>query len=177
MSAKIIPVSGSVKPESETSKRMTAYKEVITYDSNGEMLSDVVRKPYKPNGGGFVLSYTEKMCEFLERTKQGATVRVFVYIAHHQQYGNDGVWGYRCSHKYLKQVLSLDRKSIYNALSALKEQYLIHELIADGVSEFMVNPQYVTVGTDKKARIREWNLRWEEENKRRNASLVYSSRS
>ena len=104
-------------------------------------------------------------------------MRVFVYIAHHQQYGNDGVWGYRCSHKYLKQVLSLDRKTIYNALSALKEQYLVHELIADGVSEFMVNPQYVTVGTDKKARVREWNMRWEEENRRRNASLVYSSRS
>lgn len=163
MSSKIIPINGVEKPESETNKRQTKYKEVITYDSNGEILSDVVRQPYKPNGSGFVLSYTEKMCEFLEKTKQGSTVRLFLYIAHHQGYGNDGVYGYRCSHKFLHQVLSLDRKSVYNALAELKKDFLVNEIVVDGVSEFMVNPNYVTIGTDKKSRVREWSRRWQEE--------------
>ena len=163
MSSKIIPINGVEKPESETNKRQTKYKEVITYDSNGEILSDVVRQPYKPNGSGFVLSYTEKMCEFLEKTKQGATVRLFLYIAHHQGYGNDGVFGYRCSHKFLHQVLNLDRKSVYNALAELKKDFLVNEIVVDGVSEFMVNPNYVTIGTDKKSRVREWSRRWQVE--------------
>lgn len=163
MSHKIIPLNGVEKPESETSKRQIKYKEVITYDSNGEMLSDVIRQPYKPNGSGFVLSYTEKMCEFLEKTKQGATVRIFLYIAHHQGYGNDGVYGFRCSHKYLHQVLNLDPKTVYTSLSALKKDFLVNETIVNGVSEFMVNPNYITIGTDKKARVREWSRRWQVE--------------
>lgn len=107
-----------------------------------------------------MLSYTEKMCEFLEKTKQGATVRLFLYIAHHQNYGNDGVYGYRCSHKFLYKILGLDRKSVYNALAELKRNYLVHELFINGVYEFMVNPDYITIGTDKKMRVKEWNRRW-----------------
>ena len=143
-----------------------AYTETRAYDTNGELIFDTTRKaaPSK-NGGGFVLSYTEKMCEFLEKTKRGATVRVFLYIAHHQNYGQDGIYGYRCSHKYLRQVLSLDRKSIYNALDELKDAYLVVETKEDGTTEFMVNPNYVTIGQDKKARVREWNARWERVNK------------
>lgn len=173
MSLKILPMHTVEKPASERAKASAAYQETITYDENGEVLSDVLRKPFKPNGGGFVLSYTEKMCEFLEKTRQGSVVRVFLYLAHHQQYGVDGVFGYRCSHKYLQKVLGLDRKSVYNALSALKSNYLVHEGFFDGVSEFMVNPQYVTIGQDKKSRVREWNARWEVSNKQ----LVLKARS
>ena len=113
------------------------------------------------NGSGFVISYTAKMCDFISTTKQGSVVRLFVYLAHNQQYGTDGkTFGYRCSHKYLQQVLSLDKKSIYNALQYLKENFLVLETREEGSSEFMVNPQYVTIGTDKKARLKVWNERW-----------------
>lgn len=160
MKEKVLPLHSDIAPASCEANSRVVYQETITYDENGEVIADVVRKPFKPNGGGFVLSYTEKMCEFLEKTRQGATVRLFLYLAHHQQYGNDGVFGYRCSHKYLQKVLGVDRKTIYNALSALKSDYLVHEGQFDGVTEFMVNPQYVTVGQDRKSRVREWNERW-----------------
>lgn len=139
-----------------------AYKEIIATNADGEIVSDVFVKPkVSQNGSGFVISYTEKMSDFIAKCNVGATVRVFLYIAHHQSYGVDGMFGYRCSHKFLQQVLNLDRKSIYNALRYLKDNFLVHEDKIDGCTEFMVNPQYVTVGGDKKARIVEWNLRWE----------------
>ena len=165
MSKKVLPMNIEEKPLKRVDEVGNAakvvYKETIAYDENGEIVYDTVKKPRWQNGGGFVISYTEKMCEFLEKCSVCSTVRVFLYIAHHQQYGTGGIYGYRCSHKYLQQVLRLDRKSVYNALSSLKEQFLVNESRIDGQVEFMVNPNYVTIGSDKKSRMREWNLRWE----------------
>ena len=171
MGKKVVSINGGEQLETPLSMSQVSFRQVISYDKDGQVVADVLRPAFKPNGGGFVLSYTEKMCEFLERTKHGATVRVFLYIAHHQNYGNDGVFGYRCSHKFLRQALRLDRKSIYNALKELKDEYLVNEIVVDGVSEFMVNPQYVTIGIDKKIRTRVWNKRWEMENRKRVATL------
>lgn len=159
----------SSAPVSLEMKSSVAYKEVISYNEDGEVVSDVMTRKKSPNGGGFVISYTESMSEFLEKTKQGATVRIFLYLAHHQQYGHNGVFGYRCSHKFLQQVLNLDRKTVYSALTALKEQFLVNESKIDGYTEFMVNPRYVTIGSERKSRDREWNRRWEEHWKRVNS--------
>ena len=137
------------------------YKQVITTDENGEVISDVSALVRKKNGSGFVLSYTAKMCEFLEKTSQGSIVRVFLYIAHHQNYGKDGVFGYRTTRQYLSKVLRLNPKTVYDALEYLLSEFLIVENRFDGVLEFMVNPAYVTVGADKKIRETEWSLRWQ----------------
>lgn len=161
-----------VSLEEVGNERKIASKRMVAYDENGEIVYDVIKRPHWQNGGGFVLSYTEKMCEFLETVSAGATVRVFLYLAHHQGYGQDSVFGYRCSHKFLQQVLKLDRKSIYNALCYLKENFLVHEGRFDGVAEFMVNPNYVTIGTDKKRRLAEWNARWAAYWKEKNSKLV-----
>lgn len=135
--------------------------ETIRYGENGQIIADVVRKVRSQNGGGWVISYTSKMCDFLAETKQGSIVRLFLYLAHNQQFGSDGkTFGYRCTHKFLQQVLSLDRKSVYNALSYLKEKFLVIETREEGTPEFMVNPNYVTIGTDKKKRMTVWNARW-----------------
>ncbi len=140
----------------------TVYTEYIQYDENGEVLVDLVKKSSPRNGSGFVISYTTKMCDFIASTRQGAYVRVFVYIAHNQQFGVEGkAFGYRCSHKFLQQVLGVDPKTIYNALKYLKDKFLLIETVEEGCTEFMVNPDYVTIGSDKKARMREWNRRWE----------------
>ena len=136
--------------------------QTIKYDENGNVLVDTVRKNRSMNGSGFVISYTAKMLEFIESTRQGSVVRLFLYLAHNQNYGTEGkTFGYRCSHKFLQQVLGLDRKSVYNAIAFLKENFLLIETREDGSSEFMVNPNYVTIGTDKKTRLRVWNERWE----------------
>lgn len=136
--------------------------ETVRYDENGEVIVDTVRKIRSKNGSGFVISYTAKMLEFIESTRQGSVVRLFLYLAHNQNYGTEGkTFGYRCSHKFLQQVLGLDRKSVYNAIAYLKEKFLLIETSEDGSTEFMVNPNYVTIGADKKARMRVWNERWE----------------
>lgn len=135
--------------------------ETTTYDNEGEIVRSVIRKKKYLNGSGFVISYTAKMLDFIANTRQGATVRVFLYLAHNQNYGTDDkTFGYRCSHKYLQQILGLDKKSIYNAITYLKDNFLIVETREDGQSEFMVNPNYVTIGQDKKRRMGIWNARW-----------------
>lgn len=135
--------------------------EFIRYDENGDVIADTVRKSRSQNGSGFVISYTAKMCDFVVKTTQGSVVRLFVYLAHNQQFGVDGQpYGCRCSHKFLRQLLGVDKKTIYNALKYLKDNFLVIETEESGQSEFMVNPDYVTIGTDKRARMREWNERW-----------------
>lgn len=168
-------VIGLVREEMENARRVE-YKRSIAYDQNGEVIYDVKRKPAWQNGGGFVISYTEKMCDFIAETGVGSTVRVFLYIAHHQNYGVDGVFGYRCTHKYLQQVLRLDRKSVYNALKYLKDKFLIHEGKFAGATEFMVNPAYVTIGTEKKKRVTEWNNRWASYWKKKHKAIVAACR-
>lgn len=133
----------------------------IAYNADGEVVYDVAHKPVKSrNGSGFVISYTEKMCDFLSEVRTGSVVRVFLYIAHHQNYGVDGVFGYRCTHKYLQKVLGLDKSTLWDALTFLKDRFLVHVGKFDGATEFMVNPAYVTMGSDKRARVKEWNERW-----------------
>lgn len=187
MKKKVVPISNAqdlhsavdstaevvrrAREEAENAQRVE-YKRSIAYDQNGEVIYDVKKKPAWQNGGGFVISYTEKMCDFIAETGVGSTVRVFLYIAHHQNYGVDGVFGYRCTHKYLQQVLRLDRKSVYNALRYLKDKFLIHEGKFAGSTEFMVNPAYVTIGTEKKKRVAEWNKRWEKSWKKKHSSIV-----
>lgn len=152
----------SFKSESSNSKPdlHPAWVQVTRYNSAGEVLSEVTLADKKQNGSGFVISYTEEMSSFIETHSAGSVVRIFLYIAHHQQYGTNGVYGFRCSHKFLRQVLNLDKKTVYNAMQELKDNFLVHELRVDGVSEFMVNPNYITMGREKKDRMREWNARW-----------------
>ena len=168
-------VVGLAREEVENTRRVE-YKRSIAYDEDGEVIYDVKRKPAWQNGGGFVISYTEKMCDFIAETGVGSIVRVFLFIAHHQNYGVDGVYGYRCTHKYLQQVLRLDRKSVYNALKYLKDKFLIHEGRFAGSTEFMVNPAYVTIGTEKKKRVAEWNKRWADQWKKKHKAIISACR-
>ena len=130
-------------------------------NEDGEVVYDnLKRRGLSQNGSGFVISYTEKMCEFLRKCSTGSHVRLFVYLAHNQGYGDNGVFGYRCDRKFLMAVLGIDRKTLYRALQYLEQEVLVLESRIDGQSEFMVNPNYVTIGRDKKARMAVWNNRW-----------------
>ena len=127
----------------------------------GEIISESTRPIVSQNGSGWVISYTEKMCEFLTKVTSPTVIRLFLILAHRQNYGTNGIYGYRCTKKYLRELLRVDRKTIYDALEYLKANFLVVENRFDGQTEFMVNPEYVTIGTDKKARLREWSQRWE----------------
>lgn len=156
----INPESDSfVSAYDDTSSKSVSYKEVIGYDADGQVLYDVVQRPRYQNGRGFVISYTAKLNEFLCRVSTGSIVRVFLYIAHNQSYGENGQFGFRCSHKHIEQALRLDRTTVWDALKYLKDNRLVNETRVDGCPEFMVNPDYVTIGADKKLRVRVWQSR------------------
>lgn len=144
----------------EVNIRSVKYKETTAYDENGEVVYSYTQKPKHANGSGFVISYTEKMNQFLIETESPTSIRVFMYLAHNQSFGNSGIYGFRCSRKHLQNVLKISRISLWRSLSYLKDKFLVHEATIDGQTEFMVNPSYVTIGTDKKSRVREWELRW-----------------
>lgn len=140
-------------------------------DENGEVVYDILkRRGQTENGSGFVISYTEQMTDFIVKTRVSSVVRVFVYLAHNQQYANSGQFGYRCSRKHLEDVLQLDRKSVYSSLKFLEEQFLVLETRINGQSEFMVNPKYVTIGKSRREREVEWSRRWAEHWKKTKSS-------
>lgn len=139
--------------------RSVSYKEVIGYDAEGQVIYDTIQRPRYQNGRGFVISYTAKLNEFLMRVSTGSIVRVFLYIAHNQSYGQNGQFGFRCTHKHIEQALRLDRTTVWDALKFLKDKGLVTETRIDGCPEFMVNPEYVTIGADKNLRVREWTRR------------------
>lgn len=145
----------------EDSPRVVS-KQTIGYDANGEIVFEMTRKPFRANGSGFVVSYTDKICELLSKVRTGSVIRVFFFIAHHQQYGSDGKqFGYRCSHKHIEESLDLDKSVVWDALKYLRDNFLVLESKVEGFSEFMVNPNYITIGSNKKERLREWSRRWE----------------
>ena len=139
-------------------KEKIVYKETIGLDANGEVIFDVIKKNCWENGNGFVISYSAPICELVEMNPTISAFRLFTYIAHNQQYGEDGLhFGFSCTKTHLREKLKLDRKSVYSALKWLKENHLVLETKVNGNREFMVNPYYVTVGSRKKKRIKEWN--------------------
>ena len=142
-------------------KAKIAYRQSIGIDENGEIIYDVLKKNCWQNGSGFVISYSDKICNLIENVPTGSVLRVFFYIAHNQQYGDDDAhFGYACTRKFLQEKLNLkQQKSVFSALKWLKDNFLINETKVNGVPEFMVNPDYVTIGTKKKKREIEWNRR------------------
>ena len=101
------------------------------------------------------------MLDFIKKVPTASVLRVFLYLAHHQAYGNDGIFGFRCSRQHLSDALGITRRSVYGALDYLIHEFLVNEIRVAGTLEFMVNPAYVTVGSDRKARDKEWSQRWE----------------
>ena len=153
-SKKIIPLETG-------SDNQQPYKQTITYDSDGNILKRSAPHKISQNGSGFVISYTDKMLELLSSVTSPSALKIFLYIAHKQGYGNP-IFGYRCTKKHLSEVLKIERTTVWDALNYLREKFLVLESVVDGQSEFMVNPSYITIGSDKKSRLREWSRRWEE---------------
>lgn len=151
------------KNSSDSAEKSKAkFKSVKIIDEDGEIIKESFKPVARGNGSGFVISYTAKMLEFIQKVSTASTLRVFLYLAHNQHYGtDDGMFGFRCTRKYLTEILRLDRKSVYSALTYLIDNFLVVENRFNGQDEYMVNPDYITIGGDKKAREREWSRRWQ----------------
>lgn len=133
-------------------------KQVITLDVDGNEISKSTTRITTQNGSGFVLSYSDKLCDLVSKVTQPTILRVFIYLSHNQSYEG----GFRVSRKHISEALNLDPKSVYSALKWLQNNFLVLESRIDGQTEIMVNPNYVTVGRDKKARLQLWSERWQD---------------
>ena len=146
----------------QNSKRSTLRSYTITDVDTGEILSEKTWFGGNTNGGGFCMVYTEETARLIERVTEPTILRIFFYLAMGQDYGTDGKpFGMICTKREVQEKLKVAKTSVINAFNWLKENAVIHESSYHGVSEFMVNPRYVTVGKDKDYRQKEWLRRWE----------------
>ncbi len=134
------------------------FTEVITYDERGDMVS---RKMFKGsrNGKGWCMMYTDKVTDLILKCPSGATVKVFMLLAMGQQFDERGCITTKTA---VQEKLGITKPTCLAAFKWLKENFIINEYKNDGgYTEFMVNPEYVSIGKDKKKRQREWVRRWQ----------------
>lgn len=127
-------------------------KQVTVYDEHsGEIVHEVTTRG-SPNGKGWVIMYTEKTMELMKRCT-GSTFKVFGFLACGQQFEERGVI---TTKKAVADYFGMTKKTVLEAFKWLKENHIISEVNHNGVSEFLVNPDYVTIGRDKKKRQKVW---------------------
>lgn len=128
----------------------------IIDDETGELLREVFSKGSQ-NGKGFVLMYTDKVVDLILKCPSAATLKVFLLLSMGQQFEERGVI---TTKKAVADKLGITKPTCLDAFKWLKDNFVINEFRVDGHTEFMVNPAFVTVGKDKKKRLKEWQRRW-----------------
>lgn len=132
-------------------------KQTSIYDGEtGELIRETTSKG-SPNGRGWVMMYTDNVQELLLKCNSAATLKVFMLLAVNQKFEERG---YITTKAAVQEKLGITKKTCIEAFNWLKENMVINEIRVNGCTEFMVNPRYVTVGRDKKAREKEWVKRW-----------------
>lgn len=125
----------------------------------GEVLYDVTKLGRRSsNGRGWVIMYTEKVTNLLLKCPSYATFKVFTLLAMGQQFEEKGMV---TTKKAVQEKLEITKKTCIEAFKWLKENYIVNECKIDGHTEFMVNPNYVTVGRNRDKRMKEWIRRWD----------------
>lgn len=125
----------------------------------GEILYDVTKLGRKSsNGRGWVIMYTDKVTNLLLKCPSYATFKVFTLLAMGQRFEEKGMV---TTKKAVQEKLEITKKTCIEAFKWLKENYIVNECKIDGYTEFMVNPNYVTVGRNHDKRMKEWIRRWD----------------
>lgn len=127
----------------------------ISDKDTGEILSESVSVG-NPNGRGFVLMYTEKVQSLILKCPSAATLKVFMLLSMGQQFEERGMV---TTKKAVQEKLQITKPTCLEAFKWLRENGIVLESKIDGHTEFMINPDYVTVGRDKKKRMKEWERR------------------
>lgn len=125
-------------------------------ESTGEVIYASETKG-SPNGKGWVIMYTDKVQKLIVDCPSAATLKVFMLLSMGQKFEERGVV---TTKKAVQEKLGITKPTCLEAFKWLKENFIINEIKVNGCSEFMVNPAYVTIGRDKKKRLKEWNRRW-----------------
>ena len=145
----------------EENKKSTtiAYREAIAYDESGGVVFDALYKPHSQNGSGWMITYTNTNEELLKKVTSPSILRIFFYFSIRQSYDIENGGGFKCTRRYLQETLHLTKKTVISSLKWLEENFLIKEAIINGQSDFLVNPDFATIGKNKKDRVNEWNRR------------------
>ena len=132
---------------------MRVIKTDIVDSETGEVF--VSRTMYgNNNGSGWVVSYLKASELLARRCDSVVTFRVFhLLISRMTAFDGSGI---SVSRKWIQDTLSVSRKSVYNALQWLFDNDILVESVVDGRSEFFFNPEYVTLGKDRAARIKRY---------------------
>lgn len=126
--------------------------------ADGALVSTKFSKAKSSNGKGWSIMYNDKIMQLVQNCTSAATLRVFMLLATGQQFEEKG---YITTKKAVQEKLHIDKSTCLAAFKWLKENFIINEYRNEGgYTEYMVNPEYVTVGKDKKKRQREWLRRW-----------------
>lgn len=127
-------------------------KQVTVYDEDtGEIVNEVTSRG-SPNGRGWVIMYSDRTSELFKQCT-GSVARVFGYLACNQNFEERGFIGTK---KNVQEALGMTKSTCIEAFKWLKEHHIISEVNHNGVSEFLINPDYVTVGRDKRKRQKAW---------------------
>lgn len=128
-------------------------RQVRVFDEDtGEMVNEVTTRG-SPNGKGWVIMYTAKTLNLMQQCT-GSTFKVFAYLACGQQFEERGVI---TTKKAVQDYLGMTKSTVLEAFKWLKEHNVISEVNHSGCSEFLVNPDYVTIGRDKNKRQKAWS--------------------
>lgn len=108
------------------------------------------------SGSGWIMMFTERGKEIVAKCPSAATLRIYLYLAMGQTY--DG--GMKTTKRAVEQYLGMSHRTVAEAFKWLSQNFIIHEWRHNGITDFMVNPVYVSVGKFDE-RIKLWNARWE----------------
>lgn len=125
---------------------------------DGALVSTKFAKAKGSNGKGWSIMYNDKVNELAMKCTSAATLRVFMLLATGQQFDERGMI---TTKKAVQDKLGITKQTCLEAFKWLKQNFIINEYRTEGgYTEYMVNPEYVTIGKDKKKRMKEWIRRW-----------------
>lgn len=108
------------------------------------------------SGGGWVMMFTDMGMDIVAKCPSAATLRVFLYLSMGQTYEG----GMPTTKRAIETYLGMSHRTVALAFTWLKRNFIIHEWRHNGITDFMVNPRYVSVGKFDE-RIKLWNARWD----------------
>lgn len=108
------------------------------------------------SGGGWVMMFTDMGMDVVAKCPSYATLRIFLYLAMGQTYEG----GMKTTKRAVENYLGMSHRTVALAFDWLKKNFIVHEWRNNGVTDFMVNPRYVSVGKFDE-RIKLWNARWD----------------
>lgn len=128
----------------------------ITDENTGEVVHDSLSRGSQL-GRGWCAMYSERVKDLLLQCPSAATLKVFLLLATGQQFDEKGMI---TTKKAVQDTLGITKQTCLEAFKWLKAHFIINEYKVNGYTEFMVNPELVMVGRDKKKRQAEWIRRW-----------------